>query len=797
VFRSAERGPRPAVAGPGRALRILLVTLLSLPLVLATGPARAATSASSGPVVLLGISGVRWDDVGDTTPALFSLLSDGSSAALAVRSVGLTACPVDGWLAVTAGRRASDTPTDAAGTCRIPTLPVPTAGGPATVPRWDDYRHQAAADAFDAVPGLLGDTLARAGRTVAAVGPGAAIGAADSSGRVARAWPGIPAGPQGAIAPESDAVALTEQVKAAVASSADVVLVDPGAVRDPAAGTATGASSSDGSTGDGSTGDGSAADASGDRPISHDDQVATLDTRVGLVLAALPDTATVIVASLADSGTTAHLQLVVVRGPDAGGASGAGGAASGSAGGRHFGSGLLRTGSTRQDGLAQSTDLFPTVLAQLGIARPDAAVGSPLRSVAAPDLVDRLQRLTDLDAASRAVDPLIAPFFVVLGLLELGLFTWLVLLVRRSRPGTMLRRRALVTIQGVGVTLGLVPVATFLANLWPWWRFGSPGTMLGLATLTATFPLALVALAGPWRRSLLGACGVAGALIVAVLTADLATGSRLALIALIGGQPLVAGRFYGLSNPTFGVLATGALFAALALADLVRRRGGSPLRAGSAVAGVGLVVTLIDVLPSLGSDFGGPPALVPAFGLLALWVAGVRVTWRRVVGIGVLTLASLVAVSVLDWLRPASDRTHLGRFVQTVLDGGGWSIVARKLQQNLDILTSTPLTLALPLITAVLVIALRRPGRWYLPALELTYRRERLVPLGMGALGILLLLGTVANDSGVSIPPAALAVFAPFLVAITATVVREDDEERAAAAVQTALRPPRPSKPRR
>ena len=173
-----------------------------------------------GPVVLIGTGGLRWDDVGDSTPALYALFGESASADLAARSVRETTCPVDGWLAVSAGRRAADEPAAAGGPqCRVPTVPdalartgvggsdgtgtSPTAGAgtsPAlgtavNVPRWPVYLAQAAAGSFDARPGLLGDTLAAAGRTVAAVGPGALIAAADGSGRVAHGWPGLPAGP--------------------------------------------------------------------------------------------------------------------------------------------------------------------------------------------------------------------------------------------------------------------------------------------------------------------------------------------------------------------------------------------------------------------------------------------------------------------------------------------------------------------------------------------------------------------------------------------------------------------------
>ncbi|HEX2810918.1 MAG TPA: hypothetical protein VHN80_32530, partial [Kineosporiaceae bacterium] len=618
------------------------------------------------------------------------------------------------------------------------------------------YRARAAAGTFDATPGLLGDTLAAAGRSTAAVGPGAVIAVADGRGRAPHSWPGLPAGPDGSLDPNGDGLALLDQVKAAVAGRPDLLAVDLGAIRDPSAGLTAAA--------------------------SRAEQVAGLDTRLGLVLDALPPQASVIVASLADSSAAAHLQLIAARGPDV-------------APSTAFSGGLLRTGSTRQPGLVQATDLLPTLVTLLGVPEPAAAVGSPLARIDAGDDVARLQRLLDLDQGARVLDPLVTPFFVVYGALQLIVYVWLGLFARRlGRPSVLrqaplLRRRALTLLRQSAIAFSLVPAATFLANLWPWWRGGSPGLMLTLAVVTATVPLALVAVGGPWRRTLLGPAGVAGALTAVVLTIDLATGSTLSLTTLMGGQPIIGGRFYGLSNPGFALFGTGALFAALALADLVLRRGGSSVQAGLAVAGVGLAATVIDGLPSLGSDFGGPPAIVPAFALLALWVAGVKVTWRRLLLIAATTVVAIVALSVLDWLRPAPDRTHLGRFVQSVLDGGGGLIVRRKALQNVEQLISTPLTLTLPLLAVALVIVLRRPARWRVPALQLAYDRQRLLPVGLTAVGVLLLIGFAANDSGTSIPPVALAMLAPLLVAISARAVALNDADRADAAVAAALAP--------
>ena len=58
--------------------------------------------------MLIGTGGISWSDVDQqTTPNLWQLLRDGSSAALSVRSVYSNTCPIDGWLGVSAGARAA------------------------------------------------------------------------------------------------------------------------------------------------------------------------------------------------------------------------------------------------------------------------------------------------------------------------------------------------------------------------------------------------------------------------------------------------------------------------------------------------------------------------------------------------------------------------------------------------------------------------------------------------------------------------------------------------------------------
>jgi hypothetical protein len=168
--------------------------------------------------------------------------------------------------------------------------------------------------------------------------------------------------------------------------------------------------------------------------------------------------------------------------------------------------------------------------------------------------------------------------------------------------------------------------------------------------------------------------------------------------------------------------------------------------------------------------------------VLALLAAGIRLSWFRLVG--VLGAGALVVIgfSVLDWLRPAEDRTHLGRFVDTVLDGGLGAVVGRKLAQNVANLGGSWLTLLALAGIALVVLVLARPLRWAAaapdggsfswlssgaPLSSLGEEAPMLRP-GVVALAVTLGIGFAVNDSGIVIPALGISVAVPLLVAVCA-----------------------------
>ena len=711
---------------------LLGLALSLLASLLPAAPAAAAVDdAAAGPVVLVGTGGLRWDDVSaHRTPALWSLLVDGAAGTLAARSVYSRACPVDGWLAVSAGRRAADAlPEPGGALCHQPEEPVD-----GRVPRWDVYVEDAQARNYEAAPGLLGDTLAAAGAPSAAVGPGAAVALAGSDGRVVGEY-------RAADGPAEIGEAVRE-----LAAAHELVVVDVGAVRDPTAVPTTDPA------------------ATGPDRLAQAEEV---DDRVEAVLEALPADATVVVASLADSGRTPRLQLVAARGPGPGDG--------------RYADALLGSRSTRQEGIVQATDIAPTLLELVGVAAPAALVGAPLRPLpdTPDDPLERLRILLDLDAASQAVQPLVPWFFNLLVVAQIALYGAAALALRNQWGGPAGRRTVLAWLRRVSVLFAAVPVSTFLANLFPWWRAGNDFLAVVAAVGIFAAAVSLLALAQPWGRRPLGPLGFVAGLTAVVLAADVVAGSRLITSSLMGLQPVVAGRFYGLGNVQYALFGTGALLAATAVADRLLRTGQRRLAVAS-VAVIGTVAVVVNGAPGLGSDFGGPPSMVPAFTLLALMVGGVRLTWHRILLVGAGTLAVIVALSLVDWLRPQEQRTHLGRFVDTLLAGAAWPVIERKLTQNLEILTGSWLSLLVPFAALFVAVILMRPVAWGAPALQRAYERCPALRPGLFALMVMLGIGFAVNDSGTVVPAVGATLAIPLLIAASVRVLELEDVEPAA-----------------
>jgi hypothetical protein len=403
--------------------------------------------------------------------------------------------------------------------------------------------------------------------------------------------------------------------------------------------------------------------------------------------------------------------------------------------GRGF-EGNLTSDSTRLDGYVLSTDVAPTILEWFGIEVPPQMSGQPIRSEGQVDPA-AVEALGDRMAiVSQRRGPVVG-----LSLLAWVVAVGLAIAATRGPAG-----RTGVRLAGLAVVyLPLMLLAGAAVE---------PGeTVEMLMTMLAAPALAALTLAlfGGYR-----ALAVASGLTVAAYAIDVIAGSPLTSLSLLGPNPGLGVRFYGIGNELEALLAvlivagTGA-----GLAGFTPRL--SPRGCATAFLGVGLPLAFVFAAGRFGADVGAAIVFPVGVAVAAAIVAARR--RRAALAIVALPFAVVALLALLDLVTGAN--AHLTR---SVLDAGGLGdlgdVAQRRLQLSAHSFTRPIVFLFLPLILALAALAIVRRER--LRSWLRDYPAMRAGLLGAVAATV---VGTLANDSGallLEIGAAYLLVFAGF-----------------------------------
>lgn len=478
----------------------------------------------------------------------------------------------------------------------------------------------------------------------------------------------------------------------------------------------------------------SASDASTEAVAAqHATALRELDKVVSRVAAALGPQDTIMVVSLAApeiEGETPALTPAIMKGPGLTG-------------------GVAKASSTHRPGIVTFMDLGVTTLTDLGAKVPPTMPGAVIGSTAVGSpLKDRIR---DLDAYNRTS---VAVEVVRLSVIN----TYIALVVALLVICTYLVMRGVAAVSGgwgrwarALLTLALsVPLASLLGFLfWPW-----PPTAQGVTLLLVGVSLALwavVSLASRGDRVGLPIAlfGLGTTLIVLV---DQWAGAPLSQTGIFSYSPLFGARYYGMGNESAALILGASIVGAGVLLDILRDKPwiGTVKRWGVPVLGAAMVVT--SAAPMFGANVGVAIWGTVGYGVFWALVNGKKVlSWKTALVVLVLVVVLIAALSAIDLLGNPGQETHLGKALQSAGVGGVgplWTIVLRKADTNLRVLTRTNWTYLLVGIMGTLIYL-----RWK-PRGEFKAMLERW-PGYSAAITASLVAGTVAyftEDSGIIIP---------------------------------------------
>ncbi|WP_159941540.1 MULTISPECIES: hypothetical protein [unclassified Nocardiopsis] len=706
---------------------------------------------SIGPVVLVGVPGLLWEDVTpENTPTLWEIADKGSIGNVSIRTATSRTCPTDGWLSVSAGQRALSL-RHRFTVCEAAPKPEPDGSG-AVIPEFDSYVTQNAGSPFGAPVGLLGQTVRDAGGTTLAVGHGAALGVADTSGRVDHYVDGVRALTTELLEGASLVAVELPELTRLYPVYPDSPTEEEGK---PAAADGPGAADEEPPEPD-----------PDDVPEwERDKALAALDERLRLLEGALPVGSSLMVVGV--SMDTGPSQLTVAMSGHV--------AENGLIGAESF----LASESTRRAGLVVLTDTTPTLLTALGLRPTPPTGGRPWHLTERPsETEEAVGRLVEFNTAAIVVGAAIPGFFSGLVAVQLLIYAAAAFALHRYSPRQRGKRARVLSVTRIVALAGAAfPVASYLANLIPWWASPVPPLALLACVLVADALVVSLAMAGPWRATVLGPMTVVAGTTTAVLFLDLCFGANLQMNSPTGYSPIVAGRFYGIGNIAFATFATGMLMAVAGISHELISRG----RRRAAVATtlvIGSASVLIVGWPGLGTDFGGVIALIPGLAVTTMMIAGIRVTPPRLLAVGAASVAAISVMAWLDHLRPPQERSHFGAFAGQVASGEAVAVVTRKLGAMLGTLGNWQLTLLAACALVFLFVVLHRPIHWRIGALQGAYEYAPTLRAGLTGSLVTALVGFAVNDSGVAIPAIALTVAVPLTLSACVWALQRRDGDR-------------------
>ncbi len=680
----------------------------------------AAKPPGSSRVTLVLVPNLRWQDIAPTsTPTLFRLAGSGAIGDINARSrtrlQGIAASPLEGALTISAGAWASPVDGSLAGVAPAAySIDERYEGGTAAegyrrimgqgvgnaavaflgLPMTQRFNDQLS---FEVVLGTLGQAIEDAGGTTAAVGnsdagapPGrvyerarpAAVAAMDTEGLVrygdvsARMLAEDPNAPYGVTTNIDGMRAALDEIRRRLQGTAKphLTVIDPGDTY-RAARIAPVVSDS-------------VAETHRSRALQvADEVVATAEN-------ALPDDGILIVASQipgTDTNSIEGLGPIIVSGDGW--------------------SGYLTSSSTHRKGIVTNLDVTATVLDVLGIERPLNVVGNPMEPTgASTPLGERVSFLERLNATAVAIEDAKTPIInaMILGT-TLILFVSTLVLLRIKQWSARTARRWSLSLRSLMLLVLAIPPASWL--MFALVRWPSTKGQVQLIFVVVTAVLVGIALWLQSRKALRLPIAFLSLLTALVVLVEQWFGAPLSYNSFFGYSPLLGARFYGMGNEAAAALLGSSLVGLAYLFDqwpdsrftLVGRRWGLPV---FALLAVGTAAA-----PFLGANVGMLAWGLVGFGLAWAQMNGHRLTWRTVL-LGLVVLAVLLAAFSFIDLFGGGEQTHLGRALASAEQGGLsqlWTILQRKAQTNLRVLTRTNWVLVLVGVLAFLGFMRWRP----------------------------------------------------------------------------------------
>lgn len=256
---------------------------------------------------------------------------------------------------------------------------------------------------------------------------------------------------------------------------------------------------------------------------------------------------------------------------------------------------------------------------------------------------------------------------------------------------------------------------------------------------------------------------------------DILSGGNLQFNTVFGYSPIVAGRFAGFGNQSFAIIAISAVIVVAMIKEIAASHPQwNEKKVNASLLTFLIVMLFIEGAPYFGSDVGGVLALTPTIFVIGLMFYNKRIGIKSFLIASVVTVGAVTVFALIDLARPVSQRTHLGRFAESLVKGEAGVVIERKLASNLSILTASIWGVIVIVALLYILFLFLHPER-FLRKTNDAHPGFRYLVYPAVVVGV---LGMVLNDSGVSIPGMMLANVLPAVTLLALGLATEKESNK-------------------
>lgn len=416
------------------------------------------------------------------------------------------------------------------------------------------------------------------------------------------------------------------------------------------------------------------------------------------------------------------------------------------------GKGILKSSTTRRDGIVGNVDIGVDILNDFGLTS-ETMVGRSLDKVERQDNLEFIKHEYSKIVSISTVRGNIINVFV--NMVVILIVISIILLLFKNKLG---KDKQIFNILKELLKFGLImPLAFLIAPIL------NLNSNLGIYVTIIGFGLIIYILAKIiFKNDDIKQVGLISIVSIIVIIIDALFGSYLMKNSIMSYDPIVGARYYGIGNEYQGIIIGASIIGmALLLSSKKLPKVMVPI--------ISIIILFISASPTMGANVGSAISESVALIIFIMLIFDIKIDLKKIiialVGAGIV----VVGFAAIDMLTGA--KSHLSLFINQILVEGPVAIIetfSRKISMNLKLMqTSIWVNIIVVGILSIVVISVLYKGVFKKVMKNNKYISKAFIAIGAGAITTL-----IVNDSGVvSAATTILYISIPFVIIVIKEIV--------------------------